>query len=254
MISAKEFFRLGFNDNEKEVYLAILHAGKIAAHKVSTLTGINRTTVYSIGKKLAGLGLVSEDKGQKVSYFVAERPEKILSMVEREESKIKEKKQSAQNLIKELLLITSEKHYSVPRIKFIEDDDLSAYLYKQYEVLSASGLQHDNTWWGYHDSSFTENYNEYVDWTWTHGPPGLKVRFLTNSMAQVEEEMKKKHPERRFKTLTPENEFDSSLWVIGDYVIMGQTRVRPHYLVEIHDEVLARNQRALFKGLWDFVK
>jgi hypothetical protein len=31
---------------------------------------------------------------------------------------------------------------------------------------------------------------------------------------------------------------------------MAQTRVRPHYLVEINDELLARNQRELFKGLW----
>ena len=35
-----------------------------------------------------------------------------------------------------------------------------------------------------------------------------------------------------------------------EYLIMAQTRVRPHYLVEIHDAVLARNQLQLFKGLW----
>ncbi len=247
----KEFSKLGLNDNEREVYLSVLKAGKISPIRVASETGINRTTVYSIARKLAKLGLINEDLGAKTAYLYAEKPEAIVHMINKEEASLKERQKIAESVISELVKLPSSNTYSVPKIKFIEEDDLNDYLYKSYEAFSASGLQHDNTWWGYHDSSFTENYGKYVDWTWTHGPPGLKVRFFTNNEASVEEEMRKRHPERLFITLAPEDVFDSSLWVIGDYVIMGQTRVRPHYLVEINDPVFARSQRQLFKNLWE---
>jgi predicted transcriptional regulator len=248
----REFSSLGFNENEREVYLAVLRAGKIAAHRVSVLTGINRTTVYSIGKKLSSLGLISEDKGQKIVYFVAEKPEKILTMLEKEEGVIQEKKKSAQSLIAGLSSVASEKHYSVPRIKFIEEADLSAYLYDALPRWQESLKNNDNTWWGFHDNSFTEHYGDWIDWSWKLAPDGF-VRFFTND-ATAEREMHKKHKERLTKALPEGTSFDSSLWVAGNYILMVQTRIRPHYLVEIYDEVLSRNQRALFKGLWGLAK
>ena len=244
-----EFLRLGFNANEKEVYLAILRAGKVAAYRISSLTGINRTTVYSICKKLSGLGLISEDKGQKISYFVAERPEKILSMLKGEEVELQQKISTATRLVTELNTISSEKQYSVPRIKFVEESDLSAYLYDSLPRWQASLANTDNTWWGFHDNSFTERYGEWIDWSWKLVPHTL-VRFFTND-SKSEFEMKEKHRARLIKALPAGTTFDSSLWVAGNYILMVQTRARPHYLVEICDEVLARNQRALFKGLWD---
>ena len=246
----KEFLHLGFNENEKEVYLAILHAGKISPHKIASLTKINRTTVYSIGKKLMQLGLISEDKGQKVSYFQAEKPEKLFSMIEKEEDEVKVRKESAHRLVRELSAIKSKKQYSVPRIKFIEEGDLSKYLYGEYDRWKESVEKYENTWWGFHDDSFTNEYTDFIHWSWKQSGKDLKVRFFSNS-APVEKKINTKHLERRVKQLPQGSEFDSSLWVVGDYVLMVQTRVRPHYLVEIYDEVLARNQRALFKGLWD---
>jgi len=247
-----DFLSLGFNDNEKEVYLAILRAGKVAAHRVATLTGINRTTVYSIGKKLAGLGLISEDKGQKISYFVAEKPEKILAMLEREESAIQEKKKSAASLIAELSSVASEKQYSVPRIKFTEETDLSNALYTEYGRWYKSAEKYDNTWWGFQDDSFTDRYGKWIDWCWKQTPE-VKTRLFLNNVL-IEKEMGKKYTERNAKQLPSGVQFDSSFWVVGDYLLMAQTRMRPHYLVEIYDEVLARNQRALFKGLWGLAR
>ena len=84
---------------------------------------------------------------------------------------------------------------------------------------------------------------------WKVGNKDLKVSFLTNK-ASIETELSNLFPERLTKIWTGQ-EFDTSLWVIGDYVLMAQTRVRPHYLVEINDPVLARNQRNLFKGIWE---
>ncbi|MDO8565766.1 MAG: helix-turn-helix domain-containing protein [Candidatus Moranbacteria bacterium] len=245
----KEFAQLGLNENEREVYLAVLRAGKIAPARVAKETSINRTTVYSISRKLDGLGLISEDLGAKVAYLYAEKPAALEQMFAKEETLLKKRLVLAKKMSKDLAALPSQATYSVPKIKFVEEADLNDYLYKQYPLWAKSGLQRDNTWWGYHDHTFTESYSKYVDWLWKHGPRNQKVRFFTNE-AMIEEKMRKKYPERQYKILPAENNFDSSFWIIGDYVIMGQTRNRPHYLVEIHDPLLARNQRELFKVFW----
>ncbi len=245
----KEFQALGLNENEQKVYLAVLSAGKIAPARIAKETGINRTTVYSISRKLMSLRLIGEDLGAKVAYLYAEAPTSFEGIFAKEEADLMKKKELARQISIELTALPKRISYSVPRIKFVEEANLTDYLYKAYPIWAESGLQGDNTWWGYHDSSFTEEYESWIDWSWKVGSPELKVRFLTN-VHQAEEGLSRKYPERRLKTIQGK-EFDSSMWVIGDYVLMTYSQNRPHYLVEIHDAVFARNQRQLFKTFWE---
>lgn len=246
----EELFRkLGLNDNEREVYLAVLKAGKIAPNQVSRDTSINRTTVYSVAKKLEKLGIIAQDLGQKVNYLVAIPPEKLVSVFEREERKIAEKKKVAKELAKELSSLVSEKHYSVPRIRFVEENDLEAYLYEAYPRWAENIASFDNIWRGFQDDSFTTRYRDWLDWTWKFSRDNIRAEMFFNEV-DVEKELLEKHQGRKMRVLPTAISFDSNFWVAGEYLIMVQAKVRPHYLVEIHDAVLARNQRELFKGLW----
>jgi len=246
----EELFRkLGLNDNEREVYLAVLQAGKIAPNQVAKTTGINRTTVYSVAKKLEKLGLVAQDLGQKITYLVATPPERLVSVFEREEKKLTEKKKAAKELAKELGSLVSEKHYSIPRIRFVEEAELENYLYEAYHRWEESTLSYGGVWWGYQDDSFTKNYTTWLLWAAKIGSPSLEVRSFFND-TPIEHEMKHVFSMRKMKVLPNGESFDTSYWAAGDYILMVQTNVRPHYLVEIHDAVLARNQRELFHGLW----
>lgn len=247
----EELFRkLGLNENEQEVYLAVLKTGKIAPQEVARLTNINRTTIYSIGKKLARMGLITQDLGQKITYFVATPPEKLVTVFEKEERALAQKKAFAKELAKELSSLQSEKHYSIPRIRFVEESDLESYLYKAYPRWAESVSKVGNVWRGFQDDTFTRSYEEWIEWTWKQPTQKhLQVEFFLNP-ASIEQSLKERHPTRNMKALPGGVHFDSSFWVTGEYLIMAQTRVRPHYLVEIHDAVLARNQLALFQGLW----
>lgn len=249
----KEFGRLGLNDNEREVYLAVLKAGKASPARIAKETAINRTTVYSVSRKLISLGLIGEDLSATVGYLYAEKPEALEHMFTKEEAVLKERKALAQTIAKELSVLPSGKTYSVPRIKFIEEADLTDYLYKQYQLWGQSGAERDNTWWGYIDNSFTNEYKEWIHWTWKHGPKGQKALLFANETA-IEQEVSSAHADRVTRSLPEGQEFDSSFWVIGDYVLMAQTRSRPHYLVEIYDSVLARNQRQVFKMMWSIIE
>lgn len=247
------FTEIGLNKNEQAVYLTVLEAGKIAPQRVARLTGINRTTVYSVARKLAELGLLSEDVGQKVTYLVAEDPQKLIAVYDREANLLAKRRVAAQKLAEELVTIPKKANYSVPRIKFVEERDLSDYLYAEYRRWSDSAVRVDNTWWGFQDHSFTEQYEKFIEWSWKESPAGLKVCFFANQ-GEIDHDFSKKFSARGVRPLPTGVEFDSSFWVAGDYIFMVQTRVRPHYLVEIYDVVLARNQRELFKGLWMMAK
>jgi len=172
-----------------------------------------------------------------------------VSLVEKEEEQLKKKKSAAIELSKTLASLTTKAQYSVPRIKFIEESDLSEHLYNSNERWIATSAASEHTWWGFHDHSFTEVYGHWIDWSWARAPKELKVRLFSNAAA-IEQDMQVKHPERMVKPLPTGVSFDSSMWTYGDFIWLVQTRVRPHYMVEIHDPVLARNQRELFKGLW----
>lgn len=238
------------NKNEREVYLAVLKAGKVSPQRVSVLAGINRTTVYSVAKKLQSMGIITEDLGQKVGYLVATSPENLVKVFEKEEKKICEKKIAAIELAKELSKLSGEKQYSVPRIKFVEEDDLSDYLYAEYGRWKESAEKYGNIWWGYQDDSFTANYRSWIDWAHKQISSGLKIQFFFNKVP-LEQEVAEQYATRVMRHLPDSVAFDTSLFVAGDYIIMAQTRARPHYLVEINDAVLARNQRQLFKNLWE---
>ena len=47
------------------------------------------------------------------------------------------------------------------------------------------------------------------------------------------------------------SDFKATTWVNGDFVIMIITSTRPFYAIEIHDKILANEQRQLFKGIWE---
>jgi len=130
----ESFVKLGLNENEREVYLAVLKAGKTTHARISRTTGINRTTVYSIVNKLNKLGLVTEDLGEKIAYVVAEGPETIERMIEKEEKELGEKKKAAKELMQKLAVYRIGQNYSVPRIKFVEENDLSEHLGPYYNA------------------------------------------------------------------------------------------------------------------------
>lgn len=245
----KEF---DFSQKESDLYLAILQQGKVTPTDLAKITGINRTTVYSVAKELIKKGVVAEDLGGKNSYLVARPPQDLAQIVKKDEKKLEIKKQMLEKAVEELANFSKNTKYAVPKIVFIGEDDLESYLYKQTPVWNESIAQYDGHWWGFQDQSFVRFYEEWIDWYWQSGSPkNIKLRLLSNKTAESIKQ--KKFPNRIIKLWTDGN-FTSTIWVNGDYVIMIVTSQKPHYLVEIHDMVLAHNLREVFKGIWKNTK
>lgn len=246
---------LGLSDKETMVYLEILKHGRISPTEVSRLTKINRTTIYSVAKELTKKGFILEDLAAGASSLIAVPPQDLKFLVQKEEKQLEIKKQLISKMISELEGLTKTAKYPIPKITFIQEESLEDYLYKRSDEWHASIMKYDGILWGFQDHTFAENYEKWIDWEWqVGGPKDLRLRLFSNESG-IEEKNKGKGYERRvIKYWKRPTQFTGTVWVHGDYLILVQTRERPHYLVEIYDSLLANNMRQFFAGVWDEIK
>lgn len=249
------FKKLNFSDKEIEIYLAILRGGKISPNDLSKLTKINRTTVYSVVNELIKKGIISQDFSQSRTYINALPPEDLMTIIKKEEKELERRKGVTEELIKEIKNSISNTKYSIPKIRFIGEDELDDYLYKQSPIWNESMLKNESLWTGFQDHTFAEYYQEWIDWYWnTSAPEQIKLQLLTNE-SKVEKQIQKlKYKNRLIKFYKKSHQFSASTWIVGDYMILLVTNQRPHYAIEILNPVLAENQREIFKGLWSMIK
>ena len=249
--------KIGLNDKEIRVYLALLKNGRLTPTVLSKLTKINRATVYNIAKSLLTKGVIAEDLGGKTLYFTPLPPANLIQIIDKPKRELSEKETLVKKAISQLSLITAEKEYPVPKIQFVEEDKLEDFLYENTSKWNNELLKVDAIWWGFQDHSLVEHYENWVLWFWKqkeYRDSKVKTRLLSN-VSPIEEKMGRKLPKtkRDIRFLNGMN-FTSSIWVAGDYLIMIVTQKRPFYLVEIHDAVLAHNMREVFKKLWSLTE
>lgn len=243
--------QLGLGHKEQIVYKLILEHGKIAPALISRLAKINRTTVYSVAKELQEKGLIIEDLGGRTLYYLPVRDTELEKVIEIENEKAKNKIESIKELQGFLKNIPESKTYSVPKVRFVDEVDLEKYLYEASPRWIENQLATDTTWWGFQDHTFVERYEEWIKWFWNKAPEGIDLKLFSNK-SEIEEKMKEEGIGRRqIKLWNGENEFTSTEWIVGDYIIEIITKERPYYLVEVKDSVMAHNIRQIFKALWE---
>lgn len=245
------FKQLGFAEKEIQVYLAILTQGKTTPANLAKITGINRTTVYSIAKELVTKGVIIEDIAGPKTHLVALPPEDLKNLIKREERAVQEKKVLIDQVINELQDFAKTTKYSIPKITFIYEEDLEDFLFKQTVKWNESALTRDKMWWGFQDPSFVMHFQKWIDWYWTKSaPPELTLKLLTNDSAIEKEMSTRKYEKRQVKLWEKGANFSATTWITGDYLTMIMTDRKPFYLVQIHDATIAHNMREVFKGIW----
>ena len=249
----KLLHQLHLGNKEQTVYKLILEHGKIAPALLSRLAKINRTTVYSVAKELKDKGLIIEDLGGKTLYYLPARESQLESLVGLEYEKAKQKENSIRELQEFLKQIPESKTFSVPKIRFIEEDDIEKYLYDAFPRWISHESDDDTVLYGFQDHTFAEKFETWIDWSWDKTPSGHGLKLFTNK-SDIENKMNSKHYAKRrdIKFLSNSN-FTASQWVAGSYTIFVVTKQKPYYLVEIHDSVIAHNLRELFKNMWGMV-
>lgn len=243
---------LGFTDKEIKIYLLILKYKKITPANLARGSSINRATVYAIAKSLVAKGVVIEDLGGKSLYLLPASPEALKKLNRKDEQEMKRRTQAIEALMQELALAQVGVEYPVSKIRFIEEGGIEDYLRDNLKNWIESMQKYDKTWWGFQDHSFAECYRAWIDWSWKHTPQEIELKLLSNKSA-IEEQLRGKYPKRQIKFWNKSDKFTASTWIMGEYIVMIITNDKPFYLVQIHDAVMAHNQREIFKNLWNLV-
>lgn len=114
--------KLGFSENESMIYLATLESGLASAQDIAKKAGLKRTTAYSVLSYLVSRGVVGKTKVKDKMRFVAEPPEKLLSLVSELQCSIK-------NALPELEAIYN-KNDAKPKITFFEGENAIHNVYE----------------------------------------------------------------------------------------------------------------------------
>lgn len=243
---------LGLTEKEIKIYLLILKHSKITPPNLARSSGINRATAYAVAKSLVAKGLVIEDLGGKTLSLMPASPEELQKLNRNYEKEIRTKEKATNELIEELALAQVGAEYQVSKIRFIEEKNIEDYLRDNFQKWVESMQKYDRAWWGFQDHSLVGHYTKWIDWSWKQTPQEIELRLLSNRSV-IEERLRGKYPKRKIKFWEKSGSFTATTWIMGDYIVMIMTHKKPFYLVQIHDPVMAHNQREVFKNLWTLV-
>jgi sugar-specific transcriptional regulator TrmB len=118
----KELEKLGLDNKEASVYLALLELGEGNIQQIAKKSGVKRTTVYDIIESLKKKRLLSSARKKKKELFYAENPKRL-------EDELEEKKHTLRQILPELLSITNSLDKK-PKVRFYEGIEGIKEVYK----------------------------------------------------------------------------------------------------------------------------
>jgi predicted transcriptional regulator len=248
---------LDLNKNEIALYKAVLKAGQLTPAEIAKQTNMKRPTAYNVARSLVEKGLLVEDSTKRPAAFLLADPEQVLTQIEKEKKQLAEREQSYQKIAAEISKLTAGKEYVVPTVRFVEEDKIEDFLKKNVAIWDETAMAiGETTWWGFQDHTFVENFAGWIEWYWQRWDEKMDLKLFSNAAkTEVDFAKKNSHLSRRnIKFWGEALNFYSSTWIAGDYVIMVNTRSHPFYLVEIHDKLMAHDQREVFRNLWEMVE
>lgn len=246
----KHLQQLGFNQKEIDVYLDIVKKGKARAAQIARDTGINRTTVYATADKLKEKGVIKEDLAGKSKYYVARDPSSLVQTIDRKRRELDKKEEIAKEAQQELKNMQTGDAFSVPKLEFIKENDIEDFLFEISSTWNESMLATDQTIWGFQDHSLVEDYGDWIDWYWENKPDEIVQKMYTNAAPAEEQLEDDRFEDREVRFWEGDTDFTASVWATGDYLVLMKSDRHPHYLVHMHDPVLAHNLREYFKQTW----
>jgi len=95
--------RIGLTPGESKVYLALLHLGQTTTGPIVKKSGVTTSKSYKILARLEQKGLASYVYKNKVKYFKAASPEKILDLLIKQTEELDKRKSEVEKLIPQLI-------------------------------------------------------------------------------------------------------------------------------------------------------
>jgi sugar-specific transcriptional regulator TrmB len=243
---------LGLSSQEIRLYKMVFEKREISPSELAKTTGIKRTTAYSMARGLVEKGLLIEDGTKRPRVFLPTQLHDIERVIENEKKKVLEKEKLLLRLAQEVKNKEVSNTYPVPKIRFVEEEKIDSFLHQRSKEWISNMSEVNKVFWGFQDPTLLEYFVKWIDWFWEHAPKDYEVKLLTN-LTETEKNIAGKYERRQTKFWGEATDFKSTTWILGDYVIILNTRQKPFYLIEIHDKLMAHDQREVFRNLWEMI-
>lgn len=231
--------------------MELAQTGKTTASFISKRTKIPRASVYSVLADLSARGVISVEQTRGSSFYVVNNPRAFMRLIDDQREALVAKEDAANELVAKLVPFLSNAPYAIPKLQIFEgrqsiENMLYDYLSEWRKSMELCG---DSTLWGYQDPTFVEQYRRWHDHLWRTMGKKEKICLFSNR-SSVEKELSLKIEKREVRALPDDSLFSSSIWLYGDFIVMGMTREKPHYAYQLRDSTFAANLRTIFKLLW----
>lgn len=110
---------LDLSEKEATVYLASLEFGSSSIQEIAKKSQLSRSTTYEVIESLMKKVLMSSLTKGKKRYFYAERPEKLMALIEVKERELEERKKELKTILPELIEL-SRLAKERPKVRFYE--------------------------------------------------------------------------------------------------------------------------------------
>jgi sugar-specific transcriptional regulator TrmB len=114
---------LGLSEKEARVYVAALFLGPSPVQKIAQQADVNRATAYVILEQLGELGLVAQSTEGKKTVFVAEGPETLKRLFERQIAEVETRRHELEDILPELQGIQRAETNRAPIVRFYKGQD-----------------------------------------------------------------------------------------------------------------------------------
>ncbi|TAL50291.1 hypothetical protein EPN81_03165 [Patescibacteria group bacterium] len=136
----KELEHLGMTDKESRVYLAALEMGPSPVQDISHKAKVNRATTYVMIESLSARGLMSTFQKGKKRFYAAESPDRLLTIVEREQKILSEKQAEIMKALPMLETLYNAEG-AKPQVRYLEGIEGLETTRATFERLSGEAIQ-----------------------------------------------------------------------------------------------------------------
>ncbi|MBU1132281.1 hypothetical protein KKC32_03500 [Patescibacteria group bacterium] len=242
MLLAQELLAFGMSNKEAEVYIAALQLGYASVQEISEKALINRTSAYTYIKNMICRGLINAVERNGKIYYVAEKPEKLKYIYEREENEIRRKRELLEQILPELDCIynlAKEK----PSVKYYENNsDLEKI---RAEILNVRALEILNI---FNYQQFNKYINKRYIQSLIDSTEKFRVLYVANNKIVDPRIMPFLENEKfRMKYLSSERfGFLCEILIVGNNVYIA----REKDCLLIDDALFSQTLALLFQALW----
>ena len=137
MANPSQLQDMGLSENESKVYLAMLELGPASVIDISKRAGVNRPTAYVQIESLKKSGLVSTQTKGKKQLFIAESPDQLEFVLDRQLGELKQKQDEFKKILPDLVNLYRSSG-AQPEVRFFEGKE---GLQRMQENVLKSGAQ-----------------------------------------------------------------------------------------------------------------